>query len=621
MRALLCALLALGATGAHAGTSFEYLYVRAHEGQASGGHAAIRFGGWVFDFQHDAGLLVPRREDASHFQYAYRTLQNRSIEASRVEATAETVDLLRQGFERRVLAQLRQLQIGTDLADDAKLLAAMRDDATPVLDVRGAGFFEPADVGGMAPSLEGLRAAVRTRHGDAWGGRRRAEAEAALRVLPLDPIDAASVSIDPFRLPVVGESIGRRAAMALAARTAADLLTTPRRLRTPLRDAGLIEGVATRTRLEAARTALLASAAALANSRRPDWGEAFLRSAARLVSLDASLASGRWLVLDAMPASAQELPMTPRRIDLVPTLLGEANRDLDRARAAFLREDGFSEASFGAVEAAATRVAALQSARDGAGVLRVAPGSLLPEGMLQLPFESPPGISRAARERLADTAQRRASDYRARLDARYGYELFAHNCVTELFDTVEAIFAAEASASADDVPADAPVAWQRFVREVSASRLGGYVAPRADANFVPFVSSRSVRANWRVIERTHLPSAREHVVAREGSLRAALRETSALTSRVYTPAERDGFFLFFTDQPWQRPLRPLLGAANLTAGFARAGVGLLSLPFDRGRGLRSGLDGALWSLPELLFANIRKGTSEYVPPALRPATD
>ena len=105
-------------------------------------------------------------------------------------------------------------------------------------------------------------------------------------------------------------------------------------------------------------------------------------------------------------------------------------------------------------------------------------------------------------------------------------------------------------------------------------------------------------------------------MAREGTLRAALRESNVLTSTLYAPADASGFFVFFTDGRW--PLRPLLGAVNLGAALARSGIGVLQLPFDRGRGLRDGLDGALWSVPELFFANIRKGTSEYVPPQLRP---
>jgi hypothetical protein len=37
--------------------------------------------------------------------------------------------------------------------------------------------------------------------------------------------------------------------------------------------------------------------------------------------------------------------------------------------------------------------------------------------------------------------------------------------------------------------------------------------------------------------------------------------------------------------------------------------------------LRAGLSGALWSLPELAFSNVRKGSNDWVPPAQRPAAE
>ena len=41
--------------------------------------------------------------------------------------------------------------------------------------------------------------------------------------------------------------------------------------------------------------------------------------------------------------------------------------------------------------------------------------------------------------------------------------------------------------------------------------------------------------------------------------------------------------------------------------------GLLRAPLDRGRTLWSGTRGVVFSLPELAFVNLRKGTLEYGP--------
>lgn len=63
-------------------------------------------------------------------------------------------------------------------------------------------------------------------------------------------------------------------------------------------------------------------------------------------------------------------------------------------------------------------------------------------------------------------------------------------------------------------------------------------------------------------------------------------------------------------------MRPLLGAVNLASALVPSGVGLAALPR-----LRRGLDGALWSVPELFFANVRKGTNDWVAPELLPPAE
>ena len=89
-----------------------------------------------------------------------------------------------------------------------------------------------------------------------------------------------------------------------------------------------------------------------------------------------------------------------------------------------------------------------------------------------------------------------------------------------------------------------------------------------------------------------------------------------LTARTHRSAELEGFFVFFTDT--QVPLRPLLGALNVGAGLLRSALGLRGAAVRPRAGLRSGLSGVLFSLPELAFQNIRKGYNDYVPPGERP---
>jgi hypothetical protein len=630
MRRLAAPALLLALVGARAEAetpaavaSFDYLYIRAHENNATGGHAAIRFGAATYDFQNADSWLTVRREDSRRFQHSYRTVENRSIEVSRIEAAPETVALLHETFERRVLAQSRQLALLGEMQRDVAALDALAQGEEARVPVRGAGFFADAEAGSGAPAvLVELRERIAARHGAGWLEGRR---EAALLELrdrtPASP-DPDALRVDPLRYPVARESFVRRSTRALAALRASEVILRPRPLRAGVRageglppDPWLRLDPALRARLLEVRAGLLDAAVALAASERPDWGEALLLASARLVALDESLASGQLVMLDAFPADAEVLRVGSRRRALFSTLLGEARRDFVEAHQCLFSKQGYREVSWNELEQAVTRIAELRAAQAGASSMRVAVRSLLPEGLAQLELTPPPTASRPEIAQAAEAARGALSTYRNALEARYRYNLLDRNCVSELFRTIEA-----GLASAPGAPAAADRAAIRdFVRQESERRLGGYVDPVADANFIPFVSSRNVRASWRVAQAIHLPSAREHAIETVGGIAAALRESNVWTSSVYAPAEDDGFFLFFTDGEW--PLRPLLGAANLVAALARSAVGVVELPFDRGRGLRAGLGGALWSAPELLFVNIRKGTNEYVPPAQRPPVD
>jgi hypothetical protein len=98
----------------------------------------------------------------------------------------------------------------------------------------------------------------------------------------------------------------------------------------------------------------------------------------------------------------------------------------------------------------------------------------------------------------------------------------------------------------------------------------------------------------------------------ENPLWVFLRESNVVTSTLYRPQPRDSIFLFFTDDVV--PARPLFGAMNLVTGLAASAAGLAMLPADGGEMLWGGLRGALFSLPELIFQNIRKGTFDLPEP-------
>jgi hypothetical protein len=89
-----------------------------------------------------------------------------------------------------------------------------------------------------------------------------------------------------------------------------------------------------------------------------------------------------------------------------------------------------------------------------------------------------------------------------------------------------------------------------------------------------------------------------------------------LTSTLYRPTREDSAFLFFTDDAPM--VRPLYGLANLAYGTAATGIGVVTLPLDRGRTLRRGVSGVVASVPELAFVSIRKGRMLHGPERAEP---
>jgi hypothetical protein len=178
-------------------------------------------------------------------------------------------------------------------------------------------------------------------------------------------------------------------------------------------------------------------------------------------------------------------------------------------------------------------------------------------------------------------ARARATERRQveRIRARYGYDLFRRNCATELARTLDDALGAD---GIGDGPLD----------------------------FVPLALSARLRRLPAAAATTDLPSRRRTAITRltaeRSALLTALRESNTLTATTYDRNPDDSVFLFFTEG---RPLaRPLFGTVNLGVGLGATLAGMATLPLDRGHLAWGGLRGTLFSLPELAFVNIRKGT-------------
>lgn len=640
---------------------YEIVYADANIGASSGGHSALKFGNTIYHYQMYAdGIFRLVREDWSEFRSLYNERENRTLGLRTVHLPAAQLRRLEDFFALRFLVQLRHLDFYSELNHELELWRALSASpqsprvpipgyglfasdrkraeqiasASPALDADGGqqlNAYLAANAGGgaLAEVLAARRAAIQL--------RLRADLGEALSTAPLvgPAYPEAGEIFQPDRVPLRPELFSRSVRADLAELAALDVLERS----LPLRDEALMDafdGFASEAPTglrDSERAALLAFRAQLgdeildllrspAERRGIDRGATLLLNIARHRALSLSLSRDRLLTLDPFPARRVRVTAAAiqRERGLAHRLAARARREAEHTRSyVFTARGGLNERRYNRLEADAGRAFEIQrGARERGYSIRVARSPMIPGEAYAAEFPLPAaalpaswvdfvksGDGLATREAQA---RKRRDAYLETLRRGYDYHLIRKNCVTELLLSIEA---------GGGVPADMNLKHRlRFIPFVAFDLFAPVKRANANANAnarsdadAGLNSSSNLR--W-------LPSHRKRRLARllerEGPL-AAPRESFATNSTIYTPRAKDTAFLLFTDDVfWPRPL---YGAANLSYGVATAGAGVFSAPFDRGARLRSGLRGALFSLPELVWFNIRKGSYDFPeePPA------
>jgi len=594
----------LGAFGLAAAAGLEYLYINASEGRASGGHAALRLGDEVYHFQHvPPGLLRIKREDFARFRQLYADKENRSIHVHQIESTAETQTRLRDYFNHRRLIEDGQFDRRDALVEDRRLLQALLDQAegrpsaeSDDLEVKGLGLFAPEgsiSANSPDPRLARLAAKLEAAYSSDFIARKSREMRRALRDLEPEIYDPQRIALGEDRFVPPSDSFAERYGQQVSALAALRVLAQAR----PLADAALLrpEGAEFRlddaewAKLSAYREKLEVQLVELMRSGSSDWGFALLVGMARLIALDESLASGRWVVLDLRqsPPAEEDAPLDAELI--------RASHEWIRSRWASARAElarpALDEWAYVRLEQGVNLLH--ESALRTGGNPRIDAMSLSPSrpgrfGLVATAMDSPALKAHLARLDIYRQA------YESRLEALYAYDLIGRNCASEIFRAIDRALGEGADGQAESE---------------SERRLGGHVSGQSLA-FIPFLSYRYVEGRWNVRRSEVLPSYRlrrlGQAKAEENPLWVELRESNVLSARLYHWHPDDGAFLFFTDDtPW---IRPVAGGFNLATGLAQGVLGVFTAPWDGGENLSQGASGALFSLPELVFFNIRKGS-------------
>jgi hypothetical protein len=592
----------------------EYIYIEPNAGSSAGGHVAVRFGERVYDFQNaDFGALRLRRSRYETFRYLYSVLENRTMRVARIDVSDVARSALLDRFNQRHLIENKYFSVLRALRDDRELIQLLlshRPDSGSASvkgpranrSLRGAGLFYGAKGDthfGTSEALLALRDRVAARFGRTSLLLQLDELEREVtRLAPrIEVLSLASESSDGSSISEYHFSDRYRdlSLKILALRTliAASTLR-PDASRVVSGDESVLSA-RDRQRLRQFADWLEAGLVDLVASRRPDWGYSLLLGMARLQTLHESLRTGRLVVLDGLPADSEVLPESAvrRRDPFVIELHDRARTEFVAARSHFAAAERIRESDYAWLEETANRYREFQRGFEEDRAIRFHATGLLPAPIAMVSDLPLPHPDVQTLEQAESSAVESERLYRYALKERFGYHLITRNCVTEIFEMMDAEL---------DPPG-------------SVGRLDGSTASAGALDFIPVVSYGSVLDTYSIAEKGEIPSYRrlrlEAMYADENDLGVYLRESNTLTSTIYRRNERDSFFLFFTDDVVL--LRPVYGAFNLVAGIGEMSLGLLRAPWDRGNTLWSGLKGAIFSLPELAFVNLRKGVLEYAP--------
>ena len=572
-----------------------YLYIDANSGGSSGGHSAIRIHDEVYHYQHSSGVARLIREPWSTFRFTYTNLENRTIEAAELSVDPKIAGTIRQALSQTLLKQNRHFDYLKALENDVVFLEAISDGRA--IPIAGAGFFGSEK--SQHPWFELLRqrlpgtppATPTALTEDMLDLTRRPDEDLQTHGYPLYP-------------PTFSETFTDLYDRELALRVMAEDLEVPA---DAILDLGALpqgpHGEKIKQHLQGFQKDLAEGIHTLVQTPYPGHGPALLLALARYQLISRSLERRRIFVLDSSTGEIEagrpdsHRSLSEREISEQAGFLEILSKRVQRIIRHDLEESETDEIGYHRLEIAATELALLRRAISLKIRAHFPNDSAPPRGQAAVRVLRPVGAADQKRLQWSlDAARIDLANFRDALSKRFGYGLIDRNCVTELIRSVN----------------------QSFQGANETAALGGHIDPDHSQSFVPFRFHELVKSRYRIKQIDRYPSylrrRREQLLAGGAAFQSVgtrVLETSPLTSQIYAARMReDGVFLFFSDDQFM--LRPLIGTMNLAYGAGASLVGAFSAPLDEGELAMGGLKGMVFSLPELAFWNIRKGTfSEF----------
>ncbi|NOQ17203.1 MAG: hypothetical protein GQ581_09100 [Methyloprofundus sp.] len=580
--------------------TLEYLYINASEGTASGGHVALRFDKETFHFQHyDGGIIRLVKHLNLDFDYQYRYLENRSFYLANIELTDLAYTQLNEYFTELFFQQKQQDKLLTEV--DRNLLFFKKEFDHPLLSLQGAGLFEfqantlqkkHKELNSRSKLLE----LINISYGDDFLKKKIFELKKQRKVIPSDLWTQSSLELQDNSFINIPYSFASRyldisnKILFLNVIEQGVLLDEknyfiPKGITFKLTAAEIAH-------LKSFQNELLNSLTRLLNSNRPDWGKAAFVLYARILSLDFSIQSGRFTLLDSFQSASATIDVTKvkKYKQLFQAQNSQALIYLKKKKKQLFSSKLIKEKDYSLFEMVSNYYHERQKGLNEFRAIRVSGEQRLPIKPIALSKAMYPQLDLGEVKQQLINLEAYKQEYTQKITQLYQYNLFYKNCVTEIFSHIE-------QSGVDD----------ETLLALSTPIKADFIT------FIPFKSFYSLTKNNSI---KTLPSFREQNLARmyaeEHDAKVFFREFNTLTAVDYKFNEQDSLFLFFThDNVWSRPL---LGASNLLISLGYSLYGGVALPFDSGKALRKATVGAVMSLPELVFFNIRKGSYQHLLP-------
>lgn len=597
---LLCAVLYFFNPLPLSAKALEYLYINASEGSASGGHVALRFEKETFHFQHyDGGLIRLVKHLNLDFDYQYRYLENRQFYLAPIELSDATYSQLNNYLTGMFFQQKQQNKLFKEL--NRNLMFFKQSLNHPLLSLKGAGLFTVQSDNSQRNNTKlnvqaKLLRLIERQYGNDFLHAKISELTKKRKEIPntLWDINDLKLKTNTFvkvpysfasqYLDISNKLLFLKTMMHGATLNEKDYFTVDD-INFKLKGSEI-------EHLKSFQHELLSSLTRLLNSNRPDWGAAAFVLYARILSLDLSIQSGRFVFLDSFQPSSKtaDQAKVKKYTQLFQAQKDQALSYLKKQKELLFSSKLIKEKDYSLFEVVSNYYHERKSGLNYLQAIRVSGEQRLPLKAINFPKAMYPQLDEEKVKATIANLEAYKHEYKQQITQLYQYDLFSRNCVTEIFSTIK----------------------QSGIDDKALHQLRTYIK-NDFATFIPFKSFNSLTKNNSVkTQGSFRQQTLAIMYAEENDAKVFLREFNTISARDYKFNEQDSLFLFFTDDSiWSRPL---FGTGNLLLSVGYGVYGGLVFPFDSGKTLKKAIMGAVMSLPELVFFNIRKGSYQYLLP-------